>query len=59
MSQDRLLVSPKDAQRILGIGHTKIYELLKAGALTRVKLGAATRISVASIHALASKGAPK
>ncbi|MBF0561460.1 MAG: helix-turn-helix domain-containing protein [Alphaproteobacteria bacterium] len=49
-----LLVAPKDACILLGVGNTKLYELIKQRRLEVVKFGKATRITIASIHALAS-----
>jgi excisionase family DNA binding protein len=42
-------VSVKEASRLLGIGRTKTYELLKARALRKRKIGSRTVVSVASI----------
>lgn len=50
-----LLVPPKEACRLLGIGNTKLYELIGAKKLEAVKLGRkSTRITMDSIRALAS-----
>lgn len=40
------------ARQALSLGRTKIYDLLKSGALVRVKIGRKTLITVASIEAL-------
>jgi excisionase family DNA binding protein len=45
-----LVVSPKQAQALLGIGRTYLYQLLKEGRLDFFKEGAATRITLDSIH---------
>jgi excisionase family DNA binding protein len=34
-----LLVRPEDAARALGIGRTKVYELIRSGALRSVRVG--------------------
>ena len=52
-----LLVAPKDACKILGIGNTTLYALIKQKKLDVVKFGKATRITMKSIHALAQYGA--
>ncbi len=44
-------VSILDAARILGIGRSKLYELINDGALETVKLGTRTLVRVASIKA--------
>jgi hypothetical protein len=48
---DALWVSPKKAEAILDIGHTRLYQLINAGELETTKEGASTKITVASIHA--------
>ena len=40
-----------DAARALGIGRSKLYELINAGQLETVKLGTRTLVRVASIKA--------
>ncbi|WP_409456297.1 helix-turn-helix domain-containing protein [Sphingomonas sp. J315] len=40
----------KDACKRLSCGKTKAYQLINSGVLDRVKLGRATRITLASIH---------
>jgi hypothetical protein len=52
-----ILCTVKQAKEALGIGHTKVYELLKAGRLTRAEGVAGTRITVASIKRLAGTSA--
>ena len=34
-----LLVRPEDAARVLGVGRTKVYELMRSGALRSVRMG--------------------
>lgn len=50
-----LLATVKQAQAALGYGRTKINELMNAGRLERVDDVGGTRITVASIRALAGK----
>ena len=40
----KLLLTPEEAAEVLGIGRTKIYELIVSRALESVKIGAARRI---------------
>ena len=47
-----LTVTVAGAKRALGIGTTKIYELIGQGRLRTVKLGRRTLIRTDSIHAL-------
>lgn len=44
--------SVDDAAKALGIGRTKLYELVAEGRLKALKIGRRTLILVASIHAL-------
>jgi excisionase family DNA binding protein len=41
---DPLLLTPTEAARALGIGRSKLYQLLQAGALESVHIGACRRI---------------
>jgi len=45
-----LLTVERTAQR-LEIGRTKVYELIAAGELESIKIGAARRIPVEALHA--------
>ncbi len=44
-----LLVCPEDAARVLGVGRTKVYELMHSGALRSVRVGGLRRIPVAAL----------
>jgi excisionase family DNA binding protein len=44
-----LLVCPEDAARALGIGRTKVYELMRSGALRSVRLDGLRRVPVAAL----------
>jgi excisionase family DNA binding protein len=46
---DKLLLTPVEAARVLGIGRTKVYELMAAGVLGSVKIGAARRVPAAAL----------
>jgi predicted DNA-binding transcriptional regulator AlpA len=48
----RLIYSPAETEELLGISHAAIYQLLKDGKLTSVKIGARTGITAQSIAAL-------
>jgi len=47
-----ITISIDDAAAVLGIGRTKLYELIAAGNLEAVKLGRRTLVKTASIRAL-------
>ncbi len=51
-SFDPICVRVNDAARMIGIGRTKLYELIAAGEVETVKLGKSTRITTASLHDL-------
>jgi excisionase family DNA binding protein len=46
---ERLLFRPEEAAQRLGIGRTKVYELMARGELRSVKIGAARRISATAL----------
>ena len=47
-----ICVRINDAARMIGIGRTKLYELISSGELETVKIGKATRITTASLNEL-------
>lgn len=50
MEPQRLLVSPQEAGQALGIGQTKVYELLRIGDLRSIKVGRLRKIPVSELH---------
>ena len=50
-----LCVRVNDAARMIGVGSTKLYELISSGELETVKIGKATRITTASLHRLVDR----
>ena len=48
---DKLLVTPTEAAAALGIGRSKVYELLKTGQLQSVHIGACRRVPVEALVA--------
>jgi len=48
---DKMLLTPEEAAQTLSIGRSKVYELLRAGALASVRIGASRRIPVEAVHA--------
>ena len=44
--------SIKDAARSIGIGRTKLYDLIHKGELVAIKIGRRTLVTTASIEAL-------
>ena len=50
-----ICVRVNDAARMIGIGRTKLYELISSGELETVKIGKATRITTASLRKLVDR----
>ena len=50
-----LLVRPEDAAIVLGIGRTKVYELMRSGALRSVKIGGLRRIPATALTDFVAK----
>ncbi|QFT77426.1 helix-turn-helix domain-containing protein [Erythrobacter sp. THAF29] len=50
-----ICVRVNDAARMIGVGRTKLYELISSGELETVKIGKATRIMTASLHKLVER----
>jgi excisionase family DNA binding protein len=48
---EQLLFRPDEAAQRLGIGRTKVYELMASGELRSVKIGAARRVSATALAA--------
>lgn len=45
-----LLISVPEAARLLGLGRTKLYELIATGEIEVVRIGRAARVPVASLR---------
>jgi excisionase family DNA binding protein len=54
---ERRALSPREAERTLGISHATLFRLLKSGRLRRIKVGSRTIIPVAEIDAFLNDGA--
>jgi excisionase family DNA binding protein len=46
---DKLLLTPEEAAEALGICRSKLYELLRAGVIESVHIGASRRVPVAAV----------
>ncbi len=46
---DRLLLTPTEAAAALGIGRSKLYELMRIGVVTSVRIGGCRRVPAASL----------
>jgi excisionase family DNA binding protein len=47
---DRLLLTPEEAAKVLRIGRTTVYALMKSGELRPVHIGRSCRISQAEVE---------
>lgn len=48
---NRMLLTPTEAAEALGIGRSKLYELMRAGTVESVLIGAARRVPVDALEA--------
>ena len=48
---DRLLLRPEEAAEVLGLGRSKIYELMGTGAIESVRIGGCRRVPMAALDA--------
>jgi excisionase family DNA binding protein len=48
---DRLMLRPTEAAEAIGIGRSKIYELLAGGDLPSVRIGGSIRVPVDALRA--------
>jgi len=46
---DKLLLTPHEAAQVLGIGRSKLYQLMRAGTVPSVRIGSCRRIPAASL----------
>lgn len=51
-SVEPICVKVNDAARMIGVGRTKLYELIASGEIEAIKLGKSTRITTASLKKL-------
>ena len=54
MAEEKLLITAKEAAKILCLSRSMIFKLLRSGKLQGVLIGRARRINVASAKALAA-----
>lgn len=47
---EKLLLTPEEAADALGVGRSKVYQLLGAGHLFSVKIGACRRVPQAAVR---------
>lgn len=47
---EKLLLTPEEAAEVLGVCRSKVYELLRVGALDSVRVGGSRRILTVALH---------
>jgi excisionase family DNA binding protein len=47
---NKLLLTPTEAAKVLGIGRSKTYQLLQSGQLQSVHIGSCRRIPLEAVH---------
>ncbi len=47
---EKLLLTPEEVAEVLGIGRTKVYELMRLGHIESVKIHGCRRIPTAAVH---------
>ncbi len=52
---DKLLLTPTEAAAALGIGRSKVYELMRAGTLPSVRIDSCRRVAVDDLTALVAQ----
>jgi excisionase family DNA binding protein len=52
---DKLLLTPEEVAAALGIGRTKVYELIRLSLIESVKIDGCRRIPTAAVHEYVSR----
>jgi excisionase family DNA binding protein len=52
---ETLLLTPREAASVLGIGRSMLYELLRSGELPSVRIGSCRRIAAADLSDLVAR----
>lgn len=47
---DKLLLTAEEAAELVGVGRTKVYELLRVGHIESVRIGRCRRIPLRAVH---------
>lgn len=54
-SVEPICVKVNEAARMIGVGRTKLYELIATGDVEVVKLGKSTRVTITSLRELVNR----
>lgn len=52
---EKMLLTPTEAATTLGIGRSKLYELMRAGVVPSVRIGASRRIASVDLSELVAR----
>lgn len=52
---EKLLLTPHETAQVLGIGRSKLYQLMRAGTVASVRIGSCRRIPAASLPHLIAR----
>ncbi len=52
---DKLLLTPVEAAQALGIGRSKVYELMRSGTLASVRIDTCRRVPVTALTTLVAQ----
>ncbi len=52
---DKLLLTPAEAAQALGIGRSKLYDLMRAGVVPSVRIGGCRRVAAADLTDVVSR----
>ena len=50
-NMERLLLSPEEAAEVLGVGRSRVYDLMRRRELLSVRIGKSRRVPVAAVRA--------
>ena len=51
MIMERLLLTPEEAAEVLGVGRSRVYDLMRRRELVSVRIGKSRRVPVAAVRA--------
>ncbi len=52
---EKLLLTPTEAADVLGIGRSKLYELMRAGALPSIRIDSCRRVPLEDLTAMVGR----
>ena len=52
---EKMLLSPEEAAEMLGVGRSRVYDLIRTRQLQSVLIGKSRRVPVAAVHAFVTR----